>query len=97
MLSQMLSFYSERARGEGGDPGAFPVDDVVAVAAVARPELFQWREMPLAVVREGPLRGTLVLSPIDLKRPNVRVASDVDVAGFRTWLWEAMEVYREQS
>lgn len=93
MLAKMLHFYSERARGEGGNPGAFPIDDVVAVASVVRPDLFHWRQMPLAVVREGPLRGTVVLSPIDIKRPNVEVAIDVDVAGFRNWVWESMEDY----
>lgn len=97
MLEKMLKFYSQRARGEGGDPRAFPIDDVVAVAAVVRPEIFEWREMPLAVVREGPLRGTVVLSPIDVRRSPVRVATDVDVAGFRDWLWEAMDCYEEES
>ncbi len=97
MLGKMLNFYSQKARGEGGDPGAFPIDDVVAVAAVAPPEIFKWREMPLAVVREGPLRGTVVLSPIDVKRPPVRVAVDVDVRAFRNWLWEAMDCYRVES
>lgn len=93
MLREMLQFYTERSLGEGGDPGAFPVDDVVAVAGVVCPEIFQWREVPLAVVREGPLRGTVVLSPVDLRRPNVRVASDIDADAFRAWLWESMEHY----
>ncbi len=93
-LHQMLAFYSQRSRGEGGNPTAFPIDDVVAVAAVAQPELFQWREMPLAVVREGPLRGAVVISPIDIKRPPVKVAVDINVDGFRDWVWEAMEAYR---
>ena len=95
MLHAMMGFYSERSRGEGGDPGAFPIDDVVAVAAVAAPELFQWQEMPLTVVREGPLRGTVVISPIDVKRPSVRVAVDVDAVKFLKWLWNSMERYRK--
>ena len=93
MLSGMLQFYSERSRGEGGDPGAFPIDDVVAVAAVAEPDLFSWQELPLAVVREGPLRGTVVVSPIDLNRQPVQVAVDVDAHGFREWLWDAMSAF----
>ncbi len=96
MLGKMLQFYSKRALGEGGNPEGFPVDDVVAVAAVVKPSIFQWREMPLAVVREGPLRGTVVLSPIDVRRPSVRVAVDVDIAAFRKWLWEAMDHYRSE-
>lgn len=94
VLSQMLGFYSERSRGEGGDPDAFPVDDLTAVAAAVQPELFSWTEVPLAVVREGPLRGTVVISPIDLKRKPVRVATDVDVNGFRDWVWHTMEHFR---
>lgn len=93
MLSQMLGFYSQRARGEGGDPNAFPIDDVTALAASLRPDLFTWTEMPLAVVREGPLRGTLVVSPIDLKRRPISVAVDVDTRALRDWVWESMEQY----
>lgn len=94
MLQKMLSFYSQRARGEGGDIDAFPIDDVVAVAAVVRPDLFEWTELPLAVVREGPLRGTVVLSPLDQRRKPIKVAQDVNVEGFREWLWDSMEPYR---
>lgn len=93
MLSQMLKFYSQRSRGEGGNPEAFPIDDVVAVAAVTQPGLFQWDEMPLAVVREGPLRGTVVVSPIDLKREPIRVAVAIDADGFRDWLWDTMGAF----
>lgn len=95
MLSQMLGFYSQRSRGEGGNPDAFPIDDVAAVAAALRPDLFEWVQMPLAVVREGPLRGTVVVSPLDLNRGSVRVALDVNVTGFRDWVWDSMEPYRE--
>ncbi len=94
MLAKMLNFYTIEARGEGGNPDAFPIDDVVAVAAVSYPEIFQWRELPLTVVREGPLRGTVVISPIDVKRPVVRVALDIEVEEFLIWLWQSMERYR---
>ncbi|MCY0879887.1 MAG: nucleoside hydrolase [Firmicutes bacterium] len=96
MLRHMLTFYLHKARGEGGQADAFPIDDVVALAAVVHPEFFHWREMPLAVVREGPLRGTVVLSPSDIRRPPVRVATDIDVRAFRAWLWESMDAYRPQ-
>ncbi|PSR20265.1 MAG: nucleoside hydrolase [Sulfobacillus acidophilus] len=91
MLSQMLGYYSQRSRGEGGNPTAFPIDDVVAVAAVLQPDLFSWEELPLAVVREGPLRGTVVLSPVDLKRPPIKVAVNVNASAFRDWLWQSMD------
>lgn len=95
-LYQMLGFYSQRSRGEGGDPLAFPIDDVAAVAAALQPDLYSWTEMPLAVVREGPLRGTVVISPIDLKRQPVRVAVDVNTGRFREWVWDAMATYRPE-
>ncbi len=94
MLFEMLDFYSQRSRGEGGNPDAFPIDDVCAVAAAIQPDLFAWVEMPLAVVREGPLRGTVVVSPLDLNRQPVRVAADVSANAFRQWVWDSMEPYR---
>lgn len=97
MLAKMLDFYTVNARGEGGNPDAFPIDDVVAVAAVSYPDIFQWRELPLTVVREGPLRGTVVISPIDVKRPRVRVALDIEVPEFLAWLWQSMEIYSDMS
>ena len=94
-LSAALRFYSEKARGEGGDPNAFPVDDVVAVAAVMAPSLFQWAEMPLTVVREGPMRGALLITPKDEDRPLVKVATGIDARGFRDFLWERMKTYQK--
>ncbi len=91
MLFTLLSYYANNARGEGGDPGAFPVDDVVAVAAVDAPELFTWKSMPLTVVLEGILRGTVVLAPFDTKRPEVRVASSIKVPDFLDWFWDSFE------
>ncbi len=90
LLYSMLSFYGEKSRGEGGDPNAFPVDDAVAVAAVDAPELFRWESLPLTVVLEGPLRGTVVVSPLSTKRPPVQVAADLNVPGFLDWLWESL-------
>lgn len=91
MLYTLLAYYGDKARGEGGDPNAFPVDDVVAVAALDCPELFSWQAMPLTVVLEGPLRGTVVISPYATKRPEVQVASSIDVPGFLDWLWTSFQ------
>ncbi len=90
VLHAMLSFYGEKSRGEGGDLNAFPVDDAVAVAAVDAPDLFRWESLPLTVVLEGPLRGTVVVSPLSTKRPPVKVAADLNVPGFLDWLWESL-------
>ncbi len=92
-LATALRFYGEKSRGEGGDPNAFPVDDVVAVAAVMAPSLFQWAEMPLTVVREGPMRGALLITPKDEDRPLVNIATDIDADGFRDFIWERMKTY----
>jgi pyrimidine-specific ribonucleoside hydrolase len=91
MLFTLLSYYGQAARGEGGNPDAFPVDDVVAVAAVHAPELFEWKSMPLTVVLEGPLRGTVVLSPYATTRPEVHVAADIHVPDFLDWLWSSFD------
>lgn len=94
-LSAAMRFYSEKARGEGGNPDAFPVDDLVAVAAVMAPELFTWAEMPLTVVREGPMRGALLITPQDEDRPPVQIATEIDAAGFRDFVWDRMQTYRD--
>lgn len=91
LLYPLLTYYADKARGEGGDPAAFPVDDVVAVAAVDVPDLFRWESMPLTVVMEGPLRGTVVISPFATQRPDVQVATAIDVPGFLDWLWTSFE------
>lgn len=92
LLFTLLSYYGNNSRGEGGDPNSFPVDDVVAVAAVDAPELFTWKTMPLTVVLEGRLRGTVILSPFDTNRPEVKVASDINVPDFLDWFWQSFEL-----
>jgi inosine-uridine nucleoside N-ribohydrolase len=91
LLHEVLGYYAAHARGEGGDPTAMPVDDVLVVAAHHRPELFRWQEMPLTVVHEGPLRGTVVVAPYAAERQPVKVATDIDLTGFFDWLWESFE------
>ncbi len=91
VLFEMLTFYGEQAKGEGGDPGAFPIDDVLTIAAVDAPDLFEWVELPLAVVREGPLRGTVVVAQGPAARPICRIASSVNVDGFLDWLWASFQ------
>lgn len=91
MLAALLTFYARHARGEGGDPNAIPIDDAVAVAAVDVPEIFQWTSLPLTVVREGELRGTVVVAPFGSDRPDVRIAREIDVPAFLEWLWHSLE------
>lgn len=86
MLGQLLAKYgTQEHRREG-----LAVHDAVAVAAFDRPELFEWREMPMAVVRQGELRGTLVALP-EPERTPVRYAVDIDPEGFLDWLWQGLE------
>ncbi|MGC8487696.1 MAG: nucleoside hydrolase [Clostridia bacterium] len=94
-LASAMRFYSQKARGEGGDPNAFPVDDLVAIAAVVAPDLFRWSEMPVTVVREGPMRGALLITPKDEDRPPVQIATEIDAVGFRDFVWDRMQVYRD--
>ncbi len=96
LLFQVMTFYGEQAKGEGGDLGAFPVDDVLTVAAVDSPELFKWVELPLAVVCEGPLRGTVVVAQGPANRPLCKIASDIDQDGFIQWLWACFDQFGSQ-
>ncbi|PSR38017.1 MAG: nucleoside hydrolase [Sulfobacillus thermosulfidooxidans] len=89
LLFELMTFYGTKSQGEGGDPEAFPIDDVLTIAAVDAPDLFQWVELPLAVVREGPLRGTVVVAQGPADRPLCKIASSIDVDAFLNWLWQS--------
>ncbi len=64
--------------------------DVLAVAAMDQPGLFEWLEEPLAVVHEGSLRGTMVEMKRQNNRPTVMVATAIDTDAFYEWFWLAI-------
>lgn len=86
-LEQMMRYYAARTRRESG----VAVHDALAVMAADRPDLFQWEWTPARVVREGPLRGTLVPDRGKTRRPPVAVAVGVDADGFLDWFWGSLD------
>ncbi len=89
-LWELLCPYA-KATTHHGNPPSVVLYDVLAVAAMDCPELFQWTEASLAVVHEGPLRGTLIEMKPQQRRPAVAVATDVDTPAFYEWFWSALQ------
>ncbi len=93
-LALMLSNYGGR-RPDGAGGEGLAIHDVLAVAAAHQPDFFSWELMPLTVVREGGLRGTVVASH-SADRAAVAVATRARTADFFDWLWHGLESYREK-
>lgn len=87
MLVAMFSFYGRReaARGAVG----FPIHDVLAVAALVRPDLFEWRTMSIGVGPHG--RENRGATRPREHGPAIEVALDIDVSAFFKWMWEALD------
>ncbi|MCY0899098.1 MAG: nucleoside hydrolase [Firmicutes bacterium] len=68
-----------------------PIHDVLAVAALTDPHLFEWRVTPLAIGLEGAERGAL--RPAS-DGPLVHVAVNVDAPGLLAWLDNALAHYQ---
>lgn len=68
-----------------------PIHDALAVAAVARPDLFAWKDAPLVVERCGERRGQTQKCD---RGAMVRVAVDVQVAEFFEWFWQQLEAVK---
>ncbi len=92
-LFRMLSSYAGHLRDLGYGDG-IAIHDVLAVAAAHQPDFFMWEWMPLTVVRDGTLRGTLVAAPNAGDRSAVAVATGIRHDVFFSWFWEALEKYR---
>jgi len=91
-LYHLLTFYG-RHEPQASDVG-MPIHDVLAVAALAIPEVFRWEWLSLRVFREdSPLRGASRPAS-DGKGPVVRVAVDIDTPRFFEWFWAQLQDYR---
>lgn len=95
MLAGFLTFYSRRLNMLKEVHDSVAIHDAVAVCAADRPDLFLWESYPLKVVREGSLRGTVVLDPKSADRTPVAVARDIDTQGFLEWFWASMDSQRQ--
>lgn len=90
MLSGLFSFFG-RHEPNASEQG-MPVHDVLAVAAVAAPELFVWEDVRIEVercdeTRRGQTKRAASGTPI-------QAAVDIDTRAFFDWLWRQLEVYR---
>lgn len=94
-LAMMLSHYGGRRPDFAGGEG-LAIHDVLAVAAAHQPEFFSWESVPLTVVREGGLRGTVVATPKAEDRAAVAVATRVRTGDFFDWLWQGLDPYLEK-
>ncbi|PSR21454.1 MAG: ribosylpyrimidine nucleosidase [Sulfobacillus acidophilus] len=90
MLVALFRFYARRHP----DPHhPFPLHDVLAVAADVKPDLFEWRSIPLTVVRCDPVRrGQSAMIEEATDRQPVDVAVQIDVLRFFDWFWEALRL-----
>ena len=94
MLYQLFAFFSQHEPNAG--PEGTPVHDVLAVAALAQPHLFQWTPMALHVERcDDGHRGKMTVISNQGAVPGVNVATDIDVEGFFSWMWQQLEYYRK--
>ncbi len=92
-LYHLFQFYGHaepHAAGRG-----IPIHDVLAVAAVDQPSLFQWRRTGLCVERCHPDRLGSTRATSDPRAPQVTVAVSVDVPAFLEWLWAKLDAYRQ--
>ncbi len=89
MLFALFSFYGSR-EVNAGRQGA-PIHDVLAVAALVEPDLFNWQKTPLIVHRQGECRGATRRGQ---DGPYISVAVDIDVQSFFEWFWQALDQYR---
>ncbi len=94
VLAGLMGYYAEAIVRLGEASDQIYLHDVVAVAATAHPEKFTWKQVPLQIVREGELRGTVVEVLHGERRPLVDVAVDVDSQWFLRWVWESLGAYQ---
>lgn len=87
LLQKLVPYYFRTHHQYLGVEG-IPLREVVALAAVSRPELFKTQPMTLAVEEEGILtRGTTVFDRrYDASRPNCLVATEVDIQGLLDYM-----------
>ncbi len=94
MLQGWLAFYAEAIARYDQTEDQVHLHDVLAVAAAAHPERFEWQSLPLAVVRDGERRGAVVrLSPTAARAP-VDYAVGFDQEWFLEWFWQSLEGYQ---
>ena len=93
-LAGLLEYYADAITRIGETVDEVYLHDVVAVAAAAHPEKFTWKTVPLRVIHEGELRGTVVEVLGRTRRPTVDVAIGMDGEWFLSWVWQSLIPYQ---
>lgn len=83
LLSELITIW--RAHRPWWHPAQPFLHDPLAVAALCRPELLRFAEMPVRVLAEGPLSGFMVAH---FNGPLVSAAVDVQADKVRAWVME---------
>jgi|SRR5450755_1867437 purine nucleosidase len=86
LLSRLIAVWQRhRPRGQ---PALPYLHDPLALAALCRPELFTFAEMPVRAITRGPFEGFMV--PRMMKGPWVNAAVDIRAEEARSWIMERL-------
>nr|MDQ2886284.1 hypothetical protein [Chloroflexota bacterium] len=88
LLSRLIAVW-QRHRPRGQSPLPY-LHDPLTLAALCRPELFTFEEMPVRAITRGPLAGFMV--PRMMNGPWVNAAVDVRVEEARSWIMQRLLV-----
>jgi purine nucleosidase len=84
LLSRLIAVWQRhRPRGQSTLPY---LHDPLTIAALCRPDLFAFEEIPVRVITRGPFEGYMV--PRAMKGPWVNAAVDVQVEEARSWIMQ---------
>ncbi|MGI6096012.1 MAG: nucleoside hydrolase [Lachnospiraceae bacterium] len=92
LVTRIFSFMKRRAVEYGGD--APNLHDVIALAAILKPEMFTMKDYYITVELNGDLtRGMTVADfrNVSEKQPNAHAAVDIDINQFWAWFIETMQ------
>lgn len=92
MLYGLFSFFG--AHEPHANDAGMPIHDVLAVAALAEPALFDWESLPIRVERcDDTFLGATRIGSAQQGDPIIRVAVNVNVPAFFDWLWRQLWAY----
>ncbi len=83
-LDGYMAFYKKVANVDGCYP-----HDAIALAAVVWPDIFEFEQLSIKVIRDGEQRGKTAIDPAGQR---VRVAVNIDAHAFKKRMFEALNV-----
>ncbi len=90
LLKKQAPGWIERVTAQGWGQDSCALHDALAVAAVAEPQLFQWRAASAQVELDGENRGGIKALPATKATPSMQIAVDVDANKCKTWILSAL-------